>query len=80
VGADALACSSADIARSRRTAQRLDASGVAEEHDISVLCRRAQATLRSPASSERLVDALVGAVRRDGFASLFPHGTRSRPA
>ena len=47
------------------------------EYDVSVLCRRVQATLRSPASSERILDTLSAAIRQEGFASLFPHGTNS---
>jgi hypothetical protein len=78
--ADALALRvhAADVARTAmRTAQQLHgASGVAEEYDVSVLCRRVQAPLRSPASSERVLDALTATVRAHGFASLFPHGTR----
>jgi hypothetical protein len=66
----------ADVARSvLRTAQQLHgASGVAEEYDISVLCRRAQTSVRSPASSERILELLVGAIREGGFASLYEHG------
>jgi hypothetical protein len=66
----------ADVARSvLRTAQQLHgASGVAEEYDISVLCRRVQTSLRSPASSERILEALIGAIREGGFASLYAHG------
>jgi hypothetical protein len=72
----ALRLHAADVARAtlRATQQLHGASGVAEEYDISVLCRRAQAAVRSPASPERIVDALTTAVRDDGFASLFPHG------
>jgi alkylation response protein AidB-like acyl-CoA dehydrogenase len=84
VGADAYADAlalrvhAADVARTAmRTAQQLHgASGVAEEYDVSVLCRRVQAPLRSPASSERVLDALSATVRAHGFASLFPHGTQ----
>ena len=58
-----------------RTAQQLHgASGVAEEYDVSVLSRRVQATLRSPASSDRILDVLADEIRQDGFASLFPQG------
>jgi alkylation response protein AidB-like acyl-CoA dehydrogenase len=66
----------ADVARvAMRTAQQLHgASGVAEEYDVSVLSRRVQATLRSPASSDRILDALAAEIRQDGFASLFPQG------
>jgi hypothetical protein len=66
----------ADVARSvLRTAQQLHgASGVAEEYDISVLCRRVQTSLRSPASSERIVEFLIGAIREGGFASLYEQG------
>jgi acyl-CoA dehydrogenase len=66
----------ADVARAAmRTAQQLHgASGVAEEYDVSVLCRRVQATLRSAASSDRLLDALAAEIRQVGFASLFPQG------
>ena len=72
----ALRLHAADVARSAmRTAQQLHgASGVAEEYDVSVLCRRVQATLRTPASSDRILDALAAEIRDDGFASLFPHG------
>ncbi len=72
----ALRLHAADVARTtlRATQQLHGASGVAEEYDISVLCRRAQAAVRSPASPERIVDALSVAVRDGGFASLFPHG------
>ena len=77
----ALRLHAADVARTvLRTAQQLHgASGVAEEYDISVLCRRVQTSLRSPASSERILEVLVGAIREDGFASLFPHGRRNPP-
>jgi acyl-CoA dehydrogenase len=66
----------ADVARvAMRTAQQLHgASGVAEEYDVSVLSRRVQATLRSPASSDRILDVLADEIRHDGFASLFPQG------
>jgi hypothetical protein len=78
---DALACRlhAADVARVvLRTAQQLHgAAGVAEEYDVSVLCRRAQASLRIPVSSERIVDALASAIRDDGFAALFPQGRAS---
>jgi acyl-CoA dehydrogenase len=76
----ALRVHAADVARSAmRIAQQLHgASGVAEEYDISVLCRRVQAPLRLPASSDRVLDLLVDAMRADGFDSLFPHGARSR--
>jgi hypothetical protein len=72
----ALRLHAADVARAAlRTAQQLHgASGVAEEYDVSVLCRRVQFTLRSPASADRVLDALTGAIREEGFASLFPHG------
>ncbi|HEY7106765.1 MAG TPA: acyl-CoA dehydrogenase family protein [Acidimicrobiia bacterium] len=74
----ALRVHAADVARSvLRTAQQLHgASGVAEEYDISVLCRRAQTGIRSPVSSERILATLVGMVREHGFASLFGHGRR----
>jgi hypothetical protein len=74
----ALRVQAADVARSAlRTAQQLHgASGVSDEYDVSVLCRRAEATLRIPASSGRVLDALVAAVRDEGFASLFPHGVK----
>jgi alkylation response protein AidB-like acyl-CoA dehydrogenase len=66
----------ADVVRTAmRSAQQLHgASGVAEEYDISVLCRRVQTPLRCPASSERIVDTLASAIRKEGLASLFPHG------
>jgi alkylation response protein AidB-like acyl-CoA dehydrogenase len=72
----ALRLHAADVARSAmRTAQQLHgASGVADEYDVSVLCRRAQAALRIPASSDRILDSLSAAIRQGGFASLFPHG------
>jgi Acyl-CoA dehydrogenase, C-terminal domain len=76
VDALALRLHAADVARAAmRTAQQLHgASGVADEYDVSVLCRRAQAALRIPASSDRILDALSAAIRQDGFASLFPQG------
>jgi hypothetical protein len=78
---DALACRlhAADVAGVvLRTAQQLHgAAGVAEEYDVSVLCRRAQASLRIPVSSERLVDALAAAIRDEGFAALYPQGRAS---
>jgi alkylation response protein AidB-like acyl-CoA dehydrogenase len=76
VDALALRLHAADVARvAMRTAQQLHgASGVAEEYDVSVLSRRVQATLRSPASSDRIVDVLAAEIREDGFASLFPQG------
>ena len=76
VDALALRLHAADVARTAmRTAQQLHgASGVADEYDVSVLCRRAQAALRIPASSDRILDSLSAAVRQHGFASLFPHG------
>jgi hypothetical protein len=79
VDALALRLHAADAARAAmRTAQQLHgASGVADEYDVSVLCRRVQSSLRSPASSERILDALTAAIRQVGFASLFPHGTKS---
>jgi len=72
----ALRLHAADVARvALRTAQQLHgASGVSEEYDVSVLCRRVQSTLRIPVSSERILDVLVGATRESGFASLFPQG------
>jgi hypothetical protein len=75
----ALRLHAGDVARTTlRVAQQLHgASGVAEEYDVSVLCRRAQAAVRSPASPERVLATLTGAVREGGFASLFPHGRRS---
>ena len=76
VDALALRLHAADVARvAMRTAQQLHgASGVAEEYDVSVLSRRVQATLRSPASSDRILDVLAAEIRHDGFASLFPQG------
>jgi hypothetical protein len=76
----ALRVHAADVARTAmRTAQQLHgASGVSDEYDVSVLCRRVQAPLRLPVSSDRIVDALVDEIRGSGFASLFPHG-RDRP-
>ena len=76
----ALRVHAADVARTAmRTAQQLHgASGVSDEYDVSVLCRRVQSPLRLPVSSDRVVDVLVGEVRDAGFASLFPHG-RHRP-
>jgi alkylation response protein AidB-like acyl-CoA dehydrogenase len=79
----ALRLHAADVARAAmRTAQQLHgASGVADEYDVSVLCRRAQASLRIPASSDRILDSLSAAIRQEGFASLFPHGAgRERAA
>ena len=72
----ALRLHAADVARATlRAAQQLHgASGVAEEYDVAVLCRRAQAAVRSPASPERILDVLTTAVRDGGFASLFPQG------
>ncbi len=76
VDALALRLHAADVARvAMRTAQQLHgASGVAEEYDVSVLCRRVQATLRSPASSDRILDVLAAEIRQVGFAALFPQG------
>ena len=77
----ALRLHASDVARaSLRIAQQLHgASGVCEEYDVSVLCRRVQTSLRIPVSSERVLDALVDATRHGGFASLFPQGvTTSR--
>jgi acyl-CoA dehydrogenase len=76
----ALRVHAADVARTAmRTAQQLHgASGVSDEYDVSVLCRRVQAPLRLPVSSDRIVDDLVDEIRDAGFASLFPHG-RDRP-
>ena len=76
VDALALRLHAADVARvAMRTAQQLHgASGVAEEYDVSVLSRRVQATLRTPASSDRILDVLATEIRDDGFASLFPQG------
>jgi acyl-CoA dehydrogenase len=76
VDALALRLHAADVARTAmRTAQQLHgASGVADEYDVSVLCRRVQAALRIPASSDRILDSLSAAIRQDGFASLFPQG------
>jgi alkylation response protein AidB-like acyl-CoA dehydrogenase len=72
----ALRLHAADVARvALRTAQQLHgASGVSEEYDVSVLCRRVQSTLRVPVSAERVLDVLVDATRGSGFASLFPQG------
>jgi acyl-CoA dehydrogenase len=77
----ALRVHAADVARAAmRTAQQLHgAAGVSDEYDVSVLCRRVQAALRLPVSSERVVDLLVDEIRDTGFASLFPHG-RDRPS
>lgn len=74
----ALRLHAGDVGRATlRIAQQLHgASGVAEEYDISVLCRRVQAAVRSPASPERILDELTTAVRDGGFASLFPQGRR----
>jgi hypothetical protein len=76
----ALRVHAADVARAAmRTAQQLHgASGVSDEYDVSVLCRRVQAPLRLPVSSDRIVDVLVDEIRDTGFTSLFPHG-RDRP-
>jgi alkylation response protein AidB-like acyl-CoA dehydrogenase len=72
----ALRLHAADVARvALRTAQQLHgASGVSDEYDVSVLCRRVQSTLRIPVSSERVLDTLVAATRESGFTSLFPQG------
>ena len=72
----ALRLHAADVARAAlRTAQQLHgASGVSEEYDVSVLCRRVQSTLRFPVSSERVLDVLVDTTRETGFVSLFPQG------
>jgi hypothetical protein len=72
----ALHLHAADVARTAlRTAQQLHgASGVSDEYDVSVLCRRVQSTLRMPVSSDRVLDVLVDAIRDGGFASLFPQG------
>jgi hypothetical protein len=80
IDALALRVHAADVARTAmRTAQQLHgASGVSDEYDVSVLCRRVQVPLRLPVSSDRIVDVLVDEIRDDGFASLFPHG-RDRP-
>jgi hypothetical protein len=76
----ALRVHAADVARTAmRTAQQLHgASGVSDEYDVSVLCRRVQSPLRLPVSSDRVVDVLVDEIRDTGFASLFPQG-RDRP-
>lgn len=76
----ALRVHAADVARTAmRTAQQLHgASGVSDEYDVSVLCRRVQSPLRLPVSSDRVVGVLVGEIRDSGFASLFPNG-RDRP-
>jgi hypothetical protein len=72
----ALRLHAADVARSAlRTAQQLHgAAGVSDEYDVSVLCRRVQATLRIPVSSDRVLDVLVDTIRDGGFSSLFPQG------
>ncbi len=77
----ALRLHAADVVRTAmRTAQQLHgASGVSEEYDVSVLCRRVQANLRLPVSSERVLDVLTDSIREDGFSSLFPQG-RNRDA
>jgi hypothetical protein len=77
----ALRVHAADVARTAmRTAQQLHgASGVSDEYDVSVLCRRVQAPLRLPVSSDRIVDTLVDEIRESGFASLFPHGSHRPP-
>jgi hypothetical protein len=59
-----------------RTSQQIHgASGLADELDISVLCRLAQVHTRLPISSDRLLDYLIDAVRADGFLGLYPHGS-----
>jgi len=81
IDALALRVHAADVARTAmRTAQQLHgASGVSDEYDVSVLCRRVQSPLRLPVSSDRVVDVLVGEIRDAGFASLFPHGRDRAP-
>src|SRR6185436_15699902 len=65
-----------DVARAvLRTCQQLHgAAGVCDEYDISVLTRMVQPALRLPWSAERTATELAGAIDRDGFVGLFPHG------
>lgn len=65
-----------DVARAvLRTCQQLHgAAGVCDEYDVSVLTRHVQPALRLPWSAERTAAALAGAIERDGFEGLFPHG------
>ena len=76
--ADALALRlhAIDVARSvLRTSQQLHgAAGVCDEYDVSVLARHVQPALRLPWSAERTAIELAGAIARDGFVGLFPHG------
>ncbi|MEQ1786798.1 MAG: acyl-CoA dehydrogenase family protein, partial [Acidimicrobiales bacterium] len=76
--ADALALRlhAIDTARAvLRTCQQLHgAAGVCDEYDISVLTRMVQPALRLPWSAERTATELAGAIQRDGFEGLFPHG------
>ena len=67
-----------DVARSGlRTSHQLHgAAGVCDEYDISVLTRLVQPALRLPWSAERTVTELSGAIDRDGFLGLFPHGRK----
>jgi hypothetical protein len=80
--ADALALRlhALDVARSvLRTSQQLHgAAGVCDEYDVSVLARHVQPALRLPWSAERTVTELAGAIARDGFVGLFPHGGELR--
>ena len=76
--ADALAlrAQALDVARAvLRTSQQLHgAAGVCDEYDVSVLARHVQPALRLPWGAERTAMELAGAITRDGFAGLFPHG------
>jgi acyl-CoA dehydrogenase len=69
-----------DVARPvlRTTQQLHGAAGVCDEYDISVLARLVQPALRLPWGAERAAAELAGAIGRDGFAGLFPHGGEVR--
>lgn len=72
----ALRVQALEVARAvLRTSQQLHgAAGVCDEYDISVLTRHVQPLLRLPFGAERATAELAGAIRRDGFEGLFPHG------
>jgi hypothetical protein len=82
VDALALRVHALDVARTvLRTCQQLHgAAGVCDEYDVSVLTRHVQPALRLPWSAERTASALAGAIHRDGFEGLFPHGGASAAA
>jgi 3-oxo-4-pregnene-20-carboxyl-CoA dehydrogenase alpha subunit len=68
-----------DVARAvlRITQQLFGAAGLCDEYDVSVLLRHIQPDLRLPFGAEQTATRLFGAVERDGFESLFPHGGRT---